>query len=492
MIESAESLCARALPALAIPTLLGLAGVSLLMRRRIPHVVSGLSFLVAISLAFSLELHRCWPTGAGWAQEIARVSGVLALIWAMCASLGAIRARSGWRSSSAQGDFASIAFVVSLLLAVVAVVIQTVVLVIRVIYLAMDLYNGYPLSEFHAYGFGVEGLWTIGFVCGAAAISLLALGDRRLGTCQLWCVVLFGTWAALTTPVYDAERAGGFERPEGTLVLLVVLAGVVAAAVGLSRWLDQVWFKCSLSGPTEEAGGHGGGSESWPGLALSVTLVSLIVLLLTCYHLLVPVAMGGAVARLGALVVTLSAAVTSTACLVMFRRTGLVPAAETAMGLATFTLCGVAALTVSGEKLSAADWYPLTFTAMIVGFAVSTLLWVQLATMGKKQREGCGAETMLAGIVPQLMRFAFLSGTLGLLASAVMAIWPRLPTVPTMDDTLGRVTAGFAANLFLLLVVLWSSRRLRRITYHMLTILIVLSCGGFIIARILPLTAKYG
>ena len=73
-----------------------------------------------------------------------------------------------------------------------------------------------------------------------------------------------------------------------------------------------------------------------------------------------------------------------------------------------------------------------------------------------------------------------------------MAVWPRLPIIATMDDTLERVSGGFAADLLLLLTVLWSARRLRRVTFHMLAILVVLSCGGFIIARILPLTAKYG
>ncbi len=72
MTEYAESLMAATAPGFTIPTLIGLVGLGLVARRRLPHLVVGLSFVLAISLASSLELIQRWPTGAGIAQDIAR------------------------------------------------------------------------------------------------------------------------------------------------------------------------------------------------------------------------------------------------------------------------------------------------------------------------------------------------------------------------------------------------------------------------------------
>jgi hypothetical protein len=83
-----------------------------------------------------------------------------------------------------------------------------------------------------------------------------------------------------------------------------------------------------------------------------------------------------------------------------------------------------------------------------------------------------------------------LSAALALVAGALMTSWPRLPTVAGMDHTIGRVTAGFAAHLFLLLVMLWCSRRLRRLTFHLLTVLAVFSTAGFIVVRMIPFASR--
>lgn len=492
MTECAESLIAATAPGLAIPTLIGLVGLGLLARRRLPQLVVGLSFVLAISVASSLELIQRWPTSAGIAQDVARTCGILSFVWSVCASAMILRGHRQSPRDDALTGFAFLAYVVSLLLGVVVVVIQSVVLTIRIICIAIDLMNGHPFGGVREYGFGDAGLWSLAFVGGAGTISLLSTGDRRLGACLFWILAVFGTWASLLAPVLQSTPTGGFVRTQATAVWLLVLAVLVMVAVCISGWLDRKPLRDLMSPPLHNDAQDADATPGWGGLALSITLVSLFILLSSCYHLLVPVKFDLTGPLLGGLIVALSTALCALSCFVMFHRTGQVHAAEVAMGLATFALCSFAALSVSGEDLPAADRYPLLFTAVIVGFAASTVLWVQLASIGRRDRDSGRLETVAARLFPQLTRFAFLSGALGLLASSVLAIWPRLPTIATMDDTLGRVTAGFAANLFLLLTALWSARRLRRPTFHMLAILIVLSCGGFIMARILPLTAKYG
>lgn len=492
MMQFAESLVAATAPGFAVPTLIGLIGIGLLARRRLPQLVVGLSFVLAISLASSFELIQRWPTSAGIAQDIARTCGMLSFVWSVCASAMILRGHDENSRDDALAGFAYLAYVVSLLLAVVVLAIQSIVLTIRVIYVTMDHVNGFPFANVREIGFGDAGLWSLVFVGAAATISLLSTGDRRLGACQFWILALLATWASLLPPALRATPAGGFVRTECTAVWLLVLAVLVLASACVSGWLDRKPMRdlMSLRRPgilqTAEA------VPAWPGLSVSITLVSLFILLSSCYHLLVPVEFGSAGPRLGALIVAVSASLSATSCYLMFRRTGQPVTAETALGLTTFALCGVAALTVSGEGLPAADRYPLVFTAMIVGFAASTALWVQLASIGKRHRDGGRTDAITARLYPQLTRFAFLSGAMGLLASSLLAIWPRLPSIATMDDTLSRVTAGFAAILFLLLTILWSARRLRRPTFHMLAMLTVLACGGFILARILPMTSRYG
>ena len=66
-----------------------------------------------------------------------------------------------------------------------------------------------------------------------------------------------------------------------------------------------------------------------------------------------------------------------------------------------------------------------------------------------------------------------------------------MPAIATMDDSFGRITAGFGGNLFFLLVLLWCSRRLHRLTFQILTVLTVLSTMGFLIIRVLPFVSSW-
>ena len=76
-----------------------------------------------------------------------------------------------------------------------------------------------------------------------------------------------------------------------------------------------------------------------------------------------------------------------------------------------------------------------------------------------------------------------------LLIGFLVALWPRLPRLAAMDDYFGRFTAGISGNLFLLWVTLWCGRRLSRVTFHLLAILVLISTAGFVAVRVAPFTS---
>jgi hypothetical protein len=60
------------------------------------------------------------------------------------------------------------------------------------------------------------------------------------------------------------------------------------------------------------------------------------------------------------------------------------------------------------------------------------------------------------------------------------------------DDSLSRVCAGMAVNLFFLWVMLWCGRQMHRMTFHALTVVSVASAACFLMARMLPFTPRFG
>jgi hypothetical protein len=225
---------------------------------------------------------------------------------------------------------------------------------------------------------------------------------------------------------------------------------------------------------------------------LSAAVIAAAVVLLVCYHLAVPVAVGWGGFRLAAFVATGSAALAALACFSLVGRMWSVSLADAAMALASVSLCSLATAAVPAEPANLAERYPLIFNAMIVGLAVATGGCTRLGSIWQQQRE-VGRARMTAGrLIPHARRFAFLNAALALVVSVAMALWPRQRSIATMDHIYIRVVAGFSANLFLLLVMLWCSRQLRRPTFHILTLLVLASTVAFLIVRIVPFTAQFG
>jgi hypothetical protein len=180
------------------------------------------------------------------------------------------------------------------------------------------------------------------------------------------------------------------------------------------------------------------------------------------------------------------------------------------MGLTSLALCGLATVVVPSKPSALAGRYPMIFNAMMVGLAVSTVLCTHLASVWRSQpgdvrpvdvgkaRQGRSSRSTdwkirpTSRLAPYAQRFAFFNASLALVVGAVMAVWPRWPGIAPTDDSLGRVSAGVAANLFLLLVMLWCARRSNKLTFKILTVLTVVSTVGFVMVRMMPWSPRFG
>jgi len=456
-------------------------------RRLVPRVVPA-ACLVSVSIVVAFGVVHAWGTACGPMQDVARVCAVLALTWSVFAAAAKRMPANIRATGGAQTELVSQLLVVALLLGVVAAVVQSMVLTMRLASAAVDLTNGYPGTSTLRYGFGTAGLWSLLLLCAACVVSAASTGDRRLWTCQLWSAILLACWACLLTPEFRASPAGGFERTGNTLLLPVALSAALALAV----WSEKRIGRCRVPridpGPPDSGCLSGAASS---GLTVSATIIAAAVALLGCYHLAVPVAAIPGGFRAGALIIMGSLATTAVACFLLLRRGWSDSLCDTAMGLTSLGFGALATAAVPAEPASLAERYPMMFNAMIIGLAFATGMWAHLAFDWQPQSNGASAEGIRVS-APRARRFAFLSAALALVLGAAMAVWPRWPGIAAMDDSLGRVAAGSAGNLFLLLVLLWSSRRVHRLTFQILTVLSVISAAGFLTIRMLPFTPQFG
>jgi hypothetical protein len=223
-----------------------------------------------------------------------------------------------------------------------------------------------------------------------------------------------------------------------------------------------------------------------------MVVLGLVILFLVCYHLAVPIPLefGGFRATAG---IAMAAAWIAAAAAVHYTRERWSESvADVGMGLASLGLCGLCVLFVPERPDTLAERYPIVFNALMLGWALSTATWTWF---GCKHRYGGPAvlEPTIVTAGPGLARrFAFLTASLALVVGSVMAVWPRLPAIAVTDDSLSRVCAGLSVNLFLLWVMLWSGRKMHRLTFHALTVFCVASAACFLLARMLPFTPRFG
>lgn len=469
--------------------LLGGAIIGLACRHRLPRRWAWVGFVFFLSAAGAMASARFRYLSTTLAQHVAWLCAILCLFWSLVtAAATARRHRTADATAATRLDFIPLSRLAAVLFGVVTAIIQSVVLVMRMIYVGVDIVHGYPWDGVRDYGFGPRGLWSIALLFASCGIGLLSTRTHRLITVQLWTALLLILWACLLCPPFEMHASGAFERTGGTLLLLASLSMLLTTAVVMEGWFGRRQ-RSVIQAESEAAPAP---RREPTGFIASCGVLLIVIIVLGCYHLLVPLrtVWGGFAGS--TLLAFLSVTVAAAGSILLLNRSWSANLADAVLGVASLSLCGLAMLAIPTQPTSLAERYPMMFNAMIVGLTLATGLWTWLSCAWRRQSADGEPRTTSARLIPHAQRFAFLSAALALVAGALMTYWPRMHSIAGMDHTLGRITAGFAAHLFLVLVMLWCSRRLRRLTYDLLTILAVVSAAGFFIIRMGPFASRLG
>ena len=225
-----------------------------------------------------------------------------------------------------------------------------------------------------------------------------------------------------------------------------------------------------------------------PGLVAGCGLVGLALLFLICYHLAIGVDTEPLGRRLTALLLAGVSAGSAAAVLVLLGRTWSLGLANVGMGLICLAVCCTAFIFVPSEPVDLARRYPLLFNALLFSLALMVWFWSWLSRVWVQQLDDGVPWTTAGRMIAPATNVAFACGVIAVAISSLMAIWPRLAVVPTMDHTIGRISAGVAGHLALLAAMLWSARKLNQPRFVVLAVLTTAAMLAFIYIRTVPLT----
>lgn len=442
--------------------------------------------IVAVSAGATFAAGLYLPARGGPMHDVARSCAWLCLFWTSAGLLAERRAR-GRADIVRDPGVHHLFLIVALFLGAAAAIIQSVVLTMRAIVVALHLIQIHPWHRLPAFGFHVDGAWTSAMLVVACVLAAQATRDRRLLVTTQLSTVGLCLWLLLLPPVLRSSPTGGFERTGHTALIALALAGLLTLTVIIARAIDR---RADAAAPASEDGRRD--PRVWPGLSSSVVVIGLVVLFLVCYHLAVPIRseLGGF--RATTLASVAAAWIAAAGAWLLVRDRWNAAVADVGMGLASLGMCGMCVLMVPEKPDTLAERYPVVFNALMMGWAGATACWTWLGCDYRYVGPPPAVLTLRTHGPAVARRFAFLTAALALVVSAVMAAWPRLPAIAVTDDSLQRVCAGLAANLFLLWVTLWCGRHMHRVTFQALTVVSVLSAACFLMARMLPFTPRFG
>lgn len=411
----------------------------------------------------------------------------LSLWWTVVAGLEGRIARSTRSDGSSPTNLAILARTAALLLGVAAAIVLVFVVTVQGLYLLVDLIRGYPMPRLRDFGFDENGLVPIGMLLGAAVLGYTVTRERHLPACILGCATLAAAWTSRLIPHYQHSSTGGVELSPSLLVLTVLLSLIMAVSA---------WLACRRRYPAEAPSGAACDSRRQealpPGLSVAFTLLALAISALTTYHLLVPIKLGSGGEALTGVVLAAESGLAAAATLATLRRHWSPYRADAGITLVSLSLCACATVLVPRVPTALADRYPMIFNAIMIGLIAGIIIFVFRGRKLGENANGTTEESYERRLSSWLLRFAFFNAALALVAGAMMAVWPELPTVATMDDSLGRVAVGTATNLLLVLVLIWCARRMRQSTVHGLTVMAVIATCAFVIVRLLPFASTVG
>jgi hypothetical protein len=366
----------------------------------------------------------------------------------------------------------------ALLLGVAASVVHAIFLATRLVQIGIETVVGYARDSALDFGFGPWGIWNNLILLTACGVAGFLTRDPRLFGCAIWLSVMTGVWAAALIPPTQRTTTGGFERTGSILMVISVLAatlGASALAVSQGRWPARAQGspRRSTAPPCPSLP---------PGVAISAVILSTAIGLLSWYQFLVPCQGPSGGHRLAIIGVVAALVLASLSCFVLLESGGWSPAlADAFVGLASLAVGGLVMFALPSSPGPMADRYPMLFTTIIFGFTTAAAICATICDSAEFFEPGPARR-----LAAHSRRFVFFNAVVAFLAATMMTVWPRLAGIAAMDDSFGRVTTGCAANLTLLLVMLWVSRKLRHPTLHVLTVLVLCSTAGFLAARVLP------
>ena len=231
---------------------------------------------------------------------------------------------------------------------------------------------------------------------------------------------------------------------------------------------------------------------SWSEGQVVCGVAGAVLILLLCYQLAVPADVWPgptSAGRATAVVRSAAAVVCASAILVHVGRLWSVNLADIALALLTLAACTLATVFVPDEPRELDERYPLIFNAIVFALGLMTWVWGWLAEVWHQQLDqgvpdGRDPAWTTAGrLVPVNRRFSQVTGAGGLMVAAIMSVWPALRTVSADDDSLGRMSAGVAAHLLLLLASMRCARWTRRPAFRILSLFVLLSMVVFVVVR---------
>lgn len=434
---------------------------------------SVLFILLPTSLAIGALAAMVCPV-KGSVSKLAWTFSAVSAFWAMLpCSAGPCR----WDATSAI-QLLGIGRMLALFLGVAAGVIQSIFLGARAIFVLVELWNGYAWLPFAQLTFEPGGIWTQVMLFVACAGGLLTTTDSRLYTCTLWSTVGIALWACLLSSPFAATSSGIVERTEFTLLFMLSL-GVVTMLASLTA-----------TGPASRDGVRGRDEtplhhDGWPGFHASCSVLAATLVLCVAYHHSVPIldfcGKPGLASALTFLVSALGAICTLR--LGIHRRIdGLTNAG---LGLASLSFLCLPTIFVAGSNPRLADVYPAWFNSMIFGGTISVLVGTRVL-LGLRKIPKDARDGLRPFLAPLVRRCTFLSCCMTLLIATMMAAWPRLPAIAATDDSLCRMIVGFSGCAGFSIASAYIAMRLGGWSFHLVTVLSLLTATGFVWARIVP------
>lgn len=449
--------------------------------------VAALSILVsAIGLAAAVATARLTHFAEFWPRFTVSAAGV-SLAFSVCAAL--TQPWSGrWEVAGRRQVRLSAVFrAAALAVGVAATLALVTLLVTRGRVAIIELWTGPPLEQRPAFAFFAGGMVSWALLTGACGLHLATTGDRRLIAPLFWLAVVGVTWASLRVPVHVQTPTGVYARSAWALLLAGGLAGLLCGFVIVqgvlgrrhrARWLQTDPRRLLQSAPNE------------PGFRGSAAAAGLVLILLTCYHCVVGFDAEPVGRRLAALAMTCIAAGGAAALLVLLGRGWSVNLADIGMGLVCLVVCCATVAALPGSPTALVQRHPLVLNALLIGLALTTWLWNWLSCVWRQQLDAGMAWTTAGRMIAPATGMAFVAGVAALVVASLMAVWPRLPMVSTMDHSIGRMVGGVAGHLALLWAVLWGARRVGQARFVGLAVLAMVSLLAFVYVRTIPLTTS--